>query len=266
MTEQEWLTSADPEPMLAFLRTRATGRKLRLFAVGCCRRVWPLLDEWSRRAVEVAEALAEGVDDRATVAERGAREAVLELQQQSDALFEAAPVVSEGRLGPARRPGRFGGTVKEVGVDYLTLDARIEAAHAAVFCVAEDFDGGRGAATLARAAAASTQNIGASGVADREVSFRQWAESREPLLREEAREQADLLRHIIGPMFRPSAPPLAWPAGIVALAGALYEGEACHYALHDALLDAGQPELADHFKESFHPKGCFALDLILGKK
>jgi hypothetical protein len=36
--------------------------------------------------------------------------------------------------------------------------------------------------------------------------------------------------------------------------------------LHDALLEAGHPELAEHFQqEQWHPKGCFALDLILGK-
>jgi hypothetical protein len=33
------------------------------------------------------------------------------------------------------------------------------------------------------------------------------------------------------------------------------------------LLDAGHPELADHFHtDQSHPKGCWAVDLILGKK
>jgi hypothetical protein len=45
MTEEEWQTCADPTPMLEFLRCKASDRKLRLFACGCCRRIWHLLAE-----------------------------------------------------------------------------------------------------------------------------------------------------------------------------------------------------------------------------
>lgn len=67
MTEQEWWACADPGPMLAFLGGKASERKLRLFAVACCRRVWHLLiNEKSRCFVEVAERYADG---RATLDE-----------------------------------------------------------------------------------------------------------------------------------------------------------------------------------------------------
>ena len=60
MTEQEWLTCADPQPMLEFLLDEATNRKFGLFAVACCRRIWHLLiDERSRLAVDMQEGFAE---------------------------------------------------------------------------------------------------------------------------------------------------------------------------------------------------------------
>jgi hypothetical protein len=61
MNESQWLESNNPRPMLAVLHSRGSDRKLQLFAIACCRRVWHLMtDARHREAVEAAEQFAEG--------------------------------------------------------------------------------------------------------------------------------------------------------------------------------------------------------------
>jgi hypothetical protein len=61
MNEKQWLSCRDPMKAYPFVCRRVSERKLRLFAVACCRRIWHLLpDELLRQAVHMAERYADG--------------------------------------------------------------------------------------------------------------------------------------------------------------------------------------------------------------
>lgn len=80
-------------------------------------------------------------------------------------------------------------------------------------------------------------------------------------------EGEKIVSHLVGNPFKPYPAPSAWPTAVIELAQALYDGADDRLILADALEEAGHGELAAHFRsEEWHPKGCFVMDLILGKE
>ncbi len=80
----------------------------------------------------------------------------------------------------------------------------------------------------------------------------------------ELEAQCEIVQHLVNAPSRTFE--LTFSPSVLQLANALYSGEACSFALHDALLEVGHADLAEHFREPYHPKGCWALDLLLGKQ
>jgi hypothetical protein len=111
MTEAEWLSGTDSSRMLGFLLGKASARKLRLFAVACCRDArlfgW-LAEPRNREAVAVAERFAEG---QASAAEL---EATRRLSSHNGVVWACSPDAYQaavawaecGRLPAARRAAR----------------------------------------------------------------------------------------------------------------------------------------------------------------
>ena len=89
-----------------------------------------------------------------------------------------------------------------------------------------------------------------------------WPES--ILLAAEQKKLADLLRSVAGNPFRPYPQPSVFSHAIEQLAAALQNGEDYHFALHDAFLEAGYPELAVQFEE--RRKGGWLVELLVGKE
>lgn len=211
--------SSDPEAMLSFLQDTGpiSTRKLKLFAVACCRRVWHLTrDERNRAGVEMLERLADGNEPDRHLREfvEAASAADHWLEGESEATWAAATAAAAATSLVNLTPG------SEVELDTVI-----------------------------------SVTIAAGGALGLEISWQH----------PEKRGHDGLLRHIFGNPWRPLNSPAHWPTAIIKLAEAQYEGEDCSMALHDALLEVGNNDFAQHFRETVHPKGCAWLDAILGK-
>jgi hypothetical protein len=88
VTAGEWQACVDPEPMVYALAADRHQRELRLFAVACVRRVWHLLPDGCRAAVEASERFAEG---KVTEAELAAAVAVADRETQAAFPGHSAP-------------------------------------------------------------------------------------------------------------------------------------------------------------------------------
>lgn len=229
MTEDQWLRCDDPKAMLEFLAADASERKTRLFSCACCRRVWSLLENRARRAVELAEAFA---DDHVT-------------RQLVDDAWDA-----EGVAAPGHAVDGATGVDSHWGAEWAARNAT-EAA------VDRELAGIRPPFSLEPAAT------------------RAWLEARLELkdaaIGREKSLQANLLRDIFGNRFRtPTFDPGWRTSSIVSVAQAMYDHR--NFAripnLAEALERAGchHPLILDHCRQpGEHVRGCWVVDLVLGK-
>ena len=238
MTEAEWLTSASPKAMLALLAGTSSPRKLRLFACACCRRVWRLLsDERSRRAVEANERFADHL----------AGEAELHMAQQDavHAASEAWAATLAAREAAEQAPP----------TDVLTRIAHLREA---------EYDAKWAAAWLGEAEP------------ERTAALTAWAAGWHTGRAKEQEEQcqADLVRDIFNP-FHPLAgagSSCPWPAGeVLGTALAIYHERrfAELPVLADLLQETGcdNADVLAHCRSGReHVRGCWVLDLLLGKQ
>ena len=229
MTHSQWLACTDPDAMLRFLSGWVSERKLRLFAVACCRRLSTLVtDERYWHLLRIAEAYADG---RGCLADLAEAHAVADQIERSGFLGYRGerPVL----VPQAARSALYFATAKPV-------DARLVAAQAAA---AWD-------SLLPLPAGAS--------------------EPESVLAPRERIQQAALLRELCNP-FLPSAVVVeSRSVNAIDLARAIYDEQAFDRMpiLSDALLDAGceYPDVIDHCRGPHpHLRGCWLLDLILGK-
>jgi hypothetical protein len=253
MTEAEWLACADPLLMVNLVAPRVSDRKLRLFQVACCRRVWHLLREPRfREAVEAAERYVEGsCSDRR--------------------LAEAAAAAGEIVNPLARR----------VNVRLSVGDHA--ASHAVITACFPQGELARPFGTFTGRYATGARLVIKGVDAAAETAPREQGRGPDPgsLLAEERAWQCRLLRDVVGNPFRTVALEPAWLAandGAAArMARAIYDERALPEGtldetrlgiLADALEDAGcaDPDIVSHLRAPGpHTRGCWVVDLLLGR-
>jgi len=236
VTESDWLNCVDPTLMLYWLRdNKVSERKLRLLACGCCRRIdhlfrWPKY----RVAVDVAERYADGVATEIEIAEAHER-------------------CSDGESGDAVefhiQLAACLGVTKHRGMELFEYSQDTPA-----FSAAEN------AMVHANGAVSASVEMSAGLEAARATS-----QAIKPV-------ESALLRDIFPNPFRSITLNPRWlTSTVVDLAAAIYDEKAFDRMpiLGDALMDAGSDneEILAHCRgEGPHVRGCWVVDLLLGKE
>ena len=243
MTEAEWLAGGELWTMLDLLGPEFSERKSRLFAVLCCRRAWHLIPvEESRRCVDAAEQFADGLIG----------------QEELTAVVTASMQACESEWHRRTETGERWGPVEQAIINAVGRIHRTHGSGRNVACPAV-----RRAIAIERAVRENQQRDGGD--------FHYSQPQIDALEREEEVHQASLLREIAGNPFRPITLDSRWQTEtVVALATGIYAERAFDRMpiLADALEDAGC-DLADiltHCRsDGPHVRGCWVVDLILGK-
>ncbi len=234
MTEAEWLACTDDGAIAAAVREFASDRKARLIACGCCRLVWDwLVNDRSRGAVETSERFADGLvtDDELSRAAYFAEAAVFAVDEMQERYWRDQKAVRDGWLDVC--------DATENGIP--SRDRTLIS-----------FD-------IARAAANWAERLNAD---DPRLCFRELPD---PIF------SPVVARDVMGNPFRSVAVGPFWlTTNVRTLAAQMYAARdfSAMPILADALQDAGcdNPDVLSHCRvPGPHVRGCWVIDLLLGK-
>ncbi|MDB5290042.1 MAG: hypothetical protein JWL69_1283 [Phycisphaerales bacterium] len=241
-SEEDWLACTNPKPMLDFVRGQTSIRKMRLFAVACCHRIWTQMsDERSRTAVEVSERFADSA-------------ASVEQLAVAHGTSQAAP---------------GWGLIDEPLTDFLSHHPEASCAEVATACAAS-------AATFSATSPSYSDDLAkyflgvtAKKVADAVYAVHGFDDAART---EEQVALCWLMRDVFGNPFRSARLDVLWlTPTIVTLVNSIYAEHSFHRmpALADALEAKGcmNTDILAHCKgEGPHVRGCWVVDMILGKE
>jgi hypothetical protein len=239
MTESEWLACDDPRHMLEFREGKVSERRLRLFAVACCFRISHLLtDGYCLQFVDIGERFADrlATEDELEVARENAEDAMGASHRAATAAGWSANswITNAATIAAGCILSHWQNWVSDIGFFETPLWA-------------------------ARAIAGPAAHGMLDDTPEREA------------FHNEQRVQCHLVRDIFGNPFRPIAFNPAWlTSTVLTLARGIYDERAFDRMpiLADALQDAGcdNDDILTHCRGAGpHVRGCWVVDLVLGK-
>jgi hypothetical protein len=235
MTEAEWLAANYPYPMLKFLHAWACDRKIRLFGCACVRRVWHLnRDERLGPILLAVEDFADG----------------LITADEMRPLHLLAADIGDGDDDQSPDPDGPSGSIA------------CELMYASVVPLGHPFSYHGPSHRVGHSAAAAAASVASQGAGLEEF----WR-----MKDVEFERQTVLVRDIFGNPFRPVTINPDWlTSTAIALARGMYESRdfSPMPILADALQDAGcdNDDILTHCRgPGPHVRGCWVVDLVLGK-
>jgi hypothetical protein len=246
MTEQEWLEGNDVRGMLRCLGSRLSERKSLLFTVYCCRRIWErFTDPRTRQVVECAERRAEGLATQEELrrAYENAGEAWREAMTAADSAEREAKTAGANKYAyPAYVQARKNAWGADAGKRFFYTGVQLADEVSASI----------------RGFAGDVSMMAFFAVSPKDNPERMW--------------QGQLLNEMFGNPFHPVTLASAWPTPtVVELAQSIYDNRAFDRLpiLADALHDAGcdNDGILNHCRgPGPHVRGCWVVDLVLGKQ
>ncbi len=246
MDEAEWLACKSPRNLYIFFRRRVNSRlkpvrrRFLLYACACCRQIWHLFGNDSKKAVELTEQYADG------------RIKASQQRLARPLSFAVAGQLNRGKPIPGLPMPRRAAHQGPRGT--LIRAAYLHAAHA-VSVLSE----ARVPSCALVVSSFARQAFRSASLAEEEAGEKAFVEH--------GRLQSSLFRDVIGNPFHPLQP-RSFPAHVIGLA------QSCCAAfptvsdefliLADALEELGENTAAAHCREKLHVKGCHLLDWILG--
>ena len=275
MNEAEWLTASDPQLMFAELGDRCTKRKWTLYLCAGLRCIWDqwLYSELSWKAVEVAERMADGLATEEEIRKTAYYAETptfgydfvpshirqgLGSQTDRKRLIEMGVYREEDIYSPRTR--RIHGESRMDQIKGVNRDEYSDPDFANVYSADE----------LGHPVVVG-QLINAANIAEACFMTRTDQEI-ELLSRQRDWPGGWLLRDIFGNPFRPVVADPRWlTETAVGIARGIYDDRAFERLpiLADALQDAGceNADLLTHCREpGTHVRGCWVVDLVLGKE
>lgn len=259
MTEEGWLACVDPNPMLDFIDGKVSERKLYLFVMACCRQIWQhLVHDLNRQAIESAERLVEGQSTR---------------EELESVLLRAESVISTLQASAPHSPRRI-----------LEIRAATAATHAAksdytYLSFPDPTAYARGIAQEVTSTACWAAGIDGCWPGEALAPSPQWSDVYTKSQRAVMALQGSLLLDIIGNPFRPVTIDTCWlTQSVIDLSHAAYDNRTLPSAmldparlavLADALEEAGcqDADILNHLRDpGVHVRGCWVVDLLLGKE